>query len=1045
MKQTALRSRSGLVRLAVIAISVTALAVAANGDAARADEADGSSEPALFPDVGRVDVDRDPEAITDFSGWLILSPSTRRGYALTEVRSPTRTAIQSFDLDTLQPLQRVVVPGLPVTGGAGTISEGSANYSGDVAHAVDPVSRRVYMAFSDGIVTGGNTQLGVDWRRRALRFVVLDERQFDVDPKHAFGGFTFPVRQSRLLEYGLMGMRVTREHVHPGVPGKLVAVFASVYPMTSLPPASTPIPGPFDHTLVQWDVSQVPTGQAAPAVAVTNVGPLDDLAVDWEQVLYACGTSSMTSQGTSEAVAVGMKNYQWAVLPTKTAIYLGCQSAPMSGAVVRVAVNPDTGHPEAGLNQQLTALGKPIGDTLVDPGGGRMYLKSFGGDGVTWWAFETSTMRFSGSIAVGLVNGQLTAAGIDEGSGRLYTHTADFCVPRAGGGSLAIRGGLKIADARLDPVPAAQSVRPDLAYPSVYRIHVDPVTRRVFVRRGNPLVRLQAVYPGCRQDNEAPPEPFYRVLQDNVPVAQKPAELDDAAFTTNVTEKEGVTHASFLGSGSGFGARVLLTGGLDAVARGAPTTAGSPCGRDDRELLVGSVGNVEVSDQSARAESASLDADARTREAMGQPATRCRSQAPPPAEPLNKCHADIHELAFDDVYGDGQGQTKDDNGDGCPDRSGVNQYAAECVGDLPKVTAGGPSGSRVPSAVARPRHGFSAEVSCEAAKQEGKADARGSLASERIEKFQSEHKASVPQDPVRVAHAATHVSVTRRLGKGVTVTVDSIARGIELPGLGTIGVVRAEASSTATGRDARAGGTYKRTICDVRVAHVVLSGCTGDEMQQAFLAKQLNDVLSGRGEVRLRHPDEALLVGTEHGYLAAVQRDRKELFGDQTITRDISLAIPGMEIQFFFGDGGSWGAGRQVFQLAGVQAATSYGIVCAFGQRPDGKCADADDGAIPPPDDGGTYDGGANGGGVPDDRMVDAEGEDSDDESTVIRVLRKIPAAVAEALRLLFNNPRELALMATVWALLYGPCYLGERRRTISGLRARRASIGGSS
>jgi hypothetical protein len=62
----------------------------------------------------------------------------------------------------------------------------------------------------------------------------------------------------------------------------------------------------------------------------------------------------------------------------------------------------------------------------------------------------------------------------------------------------------------------------------------------------------------------------------------------------------------------------------------------------------------------------------------------------------------------------------------------------------------------------------------------------------------------------------------------------------------------------------------------------------------------------------------------------------------------------------------------------------------------------------------------------------------------IIRIIERIPEAVAEALRLLFNNPRELGLMAAVWALLYAPCYLGERRRSVRGLRSRRASIGGS-
>lgn len=56
----------------------------------------------------------------------------------------------------------------------------------------------------------------------------------------------------------------------------------------------------------------------------------------------------------------------------------------------------------------------------------------------------------------------------------------------------------------------------------------------------------------------------------------------------------------------------------------------------------------------------------------------------------------------------------------------------------------------------------------------------------------------------------------------------------------------------------------------------------------------------------------------------------------------------------------------------------------------------------------------------------------------VTRVLRAVPRALAEALRLLFNDPRELGLLAALWALLYAPCYLGDRRRAVREVAARR-------
>jgi hypothetical protein len=302
-----------------------------------------------------------------------------------------------------------------------------------------------------------------------------------------------------------------------------------------------------------------------------------------------------------------------------------------------------------------------------------------------------------------------------------------------------------------------------------------------------------------------------------------------------------------------------------------------------------------------------------------------------------------------------------------------------------------------------------------------------------------------------VARSAAHVSVARAAGKGVTVSVDAIARGIELGGLGTIGAVRTESTSTATGRDGRARSQFRRTICDVRVGAVVVSGCTGDEAQQASLVKQINDTLGGRGEVRLRVPDTRLAAGSAHGYLTALQRDRAERFEDDTITRDHSLAVPALEVILFQGDGGTWGAGRQVLQLAGAQASASYGIACTYGIAVDGTCA----GPGEPTVDGLDASGGPNGSGAaelgasgagPGDAGLAVPGmaptAHGERRSALARLLANVPRALAQGLHLLFNHPRELGLLLAVWALLYAPCYLGERRRNVRNLRARRAAGG---
>jgi hypothetical protein len=648
-------------------------------------------------------------------------------------------------------------------------------------------------------------------------------------------------------------------------------------------------------------------------------------------------------------------------------------------------------------------------------------------------------------MAVHVQDAKPMAAGVDPSTGRFYTLTPDTCAFRAGGGALPIRGGLKMADARLDPVPAIQNVLPELAYNSNWRIPVDPVTHRVFVRRGIYEDGFQLRYPECdlQKRELAPQEFFYRVYEDGIPVAQAPPGLNDASLTTDVDEEPGVTEASFLGSGSGYGARTLLVGGADALADGNPTKAQSACGADDREVLAGSVGKVEVSDQSTAAEAAGLDADGRTQEAAADPASRCRPQPKAEqvgadnAERANHCYGDVHEGAFD--------QSKpgvDDNHDGCDDRDGTNRYAAECIGAEHHRAPGYDAGDteHVPGA----RDGFDAGADCDGPHEKASASAAAAGGSNTVDQAAG--------GPVRVARAASEVTVVRKAGKGVTVKVDSVARGIELPGVGTIGVVRAEATSTATGRDGRAFATFTRTICDVHVQGLVVTGCLGDdEAQQSFVAK-LNDALGGRATVRLRKPDGVLARGTPHGYLAALQRDREELFSDQVIARDRSLAVPALEVLTYQGDGGD-GSGRQIVQLAGVQASTSYGIVCSYGRKVDGSCGSAGDpGQFPGSLDGGAgYEPFGDGGGGGSATLTGLDGADpaaaalsqaAPRENLLTRVLRAVPRALAEALRLLFNNPRELGLLAALWGLLYAPCYLGDRRRAVRTVAGHRLTAG---
>jgi hypothetical protein len=226
-------------------------------------------------------------------------------------------------------------------------------------------------------------------------------------------------------------------------------------------------------------------------------------------------------------------------------------------------------------------------------------------------------------------------------------------------------------------------------------------------------------------------------------------------------------------------------------------------------------------------------------------------------------------------------------------------------------------------------------------------------------------------------------------------------------------------------------------------------GCLSAE-QQAEAVDAINAALGTRGRARLREPDPVLLAGSASGYRAGVQRHADDLFEDRSITKDVSPAVPGLEILFYQGDGDArWGTGRQVVQLAAAQASASYGIACLHGQRADGRCAAPGEQAVPgdPPQFGGGASGSRAGSDpsppsvttvtetVPGESALPLPGAGR--ETLLTRVLRAPLRALAQALSMLFNNPRELALLAAVWLLLYAPFHLGERQRTLRRVRLR--------
>lgn len=1027
---------------ALISASISSLHLVRDSPAAAAEQVDAQ---AMFRDAGTVRLERGQfdEGEVARSGLLIINPTTRRGYQIFE-SSREGTTVQSFDLDTLVPIRRTNFRGLPILAGEAS-GVSAALFAGEVVHAVDEAAGRIYLALGGPVLLTGSG--APDARRNFERLVVIDEARFDKGDARFAKALALPASQARLRAHFLHGIRVTRYGQPPvrtpgsprALPGKLLALFAGAVPQP-----------PHDHELVQWSPKVADSDFGTAADQSTGLPKEMEEEDTWAHNLTACAPTGLTQSG-------GGPTLQAAMLATRDAVYVPCHVATYAGAVVRVALRPDPldssstprMKPAQLGDEEVFLLSQRISETMVDEGGSRLFLRSTTGSGSTWWTFDARRHRYVGSIA-GLQNtGFALGAGIDSTTGRLYALTPDHFTQDSKGKLVPVRGGVQFADGRLDPVPPLENARPDLAYTGTFAIRVDPVTKRIFVRRGNDTVRSMVTYPSVRVSTPSSHEPFYRILEDRVPPPQPPQVLDDSVFTTDVPEVAGVTTASFLGSASGYGSRVLLVGGTRALTGGQ--TLNSPCSTDDRELLIGAVGSVSLSDQSTSAEAAAMDADARTREVFGDPVNRCKpisGNNDPRVNSLDRCsirsgetQVDTEELAFDRrIVKDGK--PVDENGDGCWDRDGVNRYAAQCVTDR-SSKAPGATGTAVP------RDGFRADVTCAHSDEHAKADSTGSFSSADLVARAGGSPPGVSAPTVRVAYSHSEVKVERRLGKGIEVKVDSIARGIEIDGVGTIGVVRAEATSLATGSRTRgAQGTYTRTICGVNFPSMRTVGCL-DEGEQAVFVERLNTVLAGRGRARLRNVEKSLSDGSESGYRAAVQREGNDLFEDRIIEKDNSLAVPGLELTFFQGDGTN-GTARQIFHFAGAQTATSYGIACLYGESGGGCLKGDEPGGTVGSDDAEPADAGAS------TTIVNVDSDDSTTsatasvsagsgrESRLVRLLKAPFRAAAEVVRLLFNNPRELGLMAAVWALLYLPCWLGERRRSIADLRARRTvDLGG--
>lgn len=906
------------------------------------------------------------------SGWLILNPTTRRGYELT-IPSPSAAVtgviyVRSFDLDSLATLKRRVILG---TGRPAYLLTAPTNNEGgaSVVYAQDERGGRIFLPISSEPRPSALSQLsgGPDSQRAFQELVTIDEGKFD---GHASDGEVFGIRrsltgaeQAALPTHSLQGMQFAGEPER----GTLLTLWADWKPGHTNGLALK------NHQLMQWGVD----------------GNSQD---DWTNptlLTTTCGRGRLNN-------AVGEPGrvmYPLGILRSRQFIVIACQKNEGVTQIIHIPLDA-AGKPIAGA-LETRVLARQYSDTIADQQGGRLFVRTQL-QGSAWWIYDAHKKSWVGAVGVAAYdNGAINSAGLDRTTGRFYALMPNHFYPDPRG-DVPVRGGFGYTDTRLTPAPQLQVPFPDLAYPSRVPIEVDPAgpgrPRRVFVRRG--ANNESCFPPDSVRSIACNTEDHYLIIEDREPIAAENGGADSDRYTTDVAWQKGVTAANFDRSASGFGARFLSISGVSGMTSrtldSGAVNHGSACPQEDRELVFGEVVNARVSNSASVSQANGLRIDQNTESELEDPVAQCW-----PTPQVGTLSSEVDSVPPPS---------------GIPPMERPGTASASCTDDkdVPGVEEHPPSQS------AKVKCGHSTGTFDSSAAAEG-----------------------VSLGVVSVASATSHTWVAAddaHPERGLVTYVDSVARGVQLGALGSIGMIRATAASWSGGRPGTAHAEFSRYICQVDVGAVKENGCLDDERQRQFAA-QFNRSMVGNAEVSLRMPDEAYEQGTPGGYQAAIQRDRNEQFVDRLVTRDFSKAVPALEL-IIYRDDGAYGAAREVLQFAAVEAASQYGIYCLFGQTPGGKCNTSFGDVGPDPDfgqgplalsdavlDPSTHD--------QPPTVVDATPARPKRSSGLLpRLLRRVVELPADVLRLILSGPKELLLTAGVWMLIWLPCVLGTRRRT---------------
>ena len=611
---------------------------------------------------------------------------------------------------------------------------------------------------------------------------------------------------------------------------------------------------------------------------------------------------------------------------------------PDAGAALGAIDDPSTVNPATAVG---TASGQqaypgPVGasEFMSDPVSGRVLMKVIGGDpiGEVWWVFDTTIPAYLGTVGIGGLdnNTAQSVAGLDRGRGRLYIHVPPFP-------GRSVTPGMYVVDIRRTPLSQA------LVFPGMAELRA---WNWANASEGNGHRAIMPVDPG--DENRLPrvywrhnSDPAWVIIEDGTPVTSRDDASEIGSPSLDLDEAPGVTNSFWDGTARGYGARVLLVGGIEAMARAGNADAGayqtvgprgntfrqnaaplapytdrvdSPCTTADREIVLASVGggNPAVVDVAGgRGSARPISVDSTLAADIEAPVSRCA--------PL-----DWHE-----IWETGLVSSAPVAEPSAPSEALFGKSEASCLssGDKPHDrTGGGVLTDSVGDPVGTP---FSAAVTCSPDDVSGWSQAR---------------IASVGELDVSSAYATFRLY--RDPGRGIVARVESVTRGVSLPGAFRIDTVRTVAESWANGRrnavsedaeavvncdaERSAGTCFRRHLFGV-VTPAYSCGPCGDESR---VEAALTRAMGTNGTARLRQPDPRLAAGAENGSIAAIQKPDHERFADLVLNNDLlQTVVAGLEITRFANPGyrvpGNSGTpGRQIYQFAGVEVSSSYGITC---------------------------------------------------------------------------------------------------------------------